>query len=887
MRGAGGGGTPPEGFDSLPNTSNLRGLRHQPQRAARFAFAARLLPALMLAFLALLAPGASSPARGATFTWTGLGATTNWNLAANWSPATVPGLTDIAVFDGTGAKPVVINANISIAGLQVSAAYAGTITQGAGRTVAIGASGWNQAGAAFAGSAAAITVNGPFTLSGGTFTATSGILSVAGDFTHSAGTFAHNGGTLRFIGAAAAIDLPGSLSVWNLGLAQNNLAPKTLAAGDTLVVGGLLTLTNGTWEGGELHAHGDIAATSGFDGGGGILRINGAGNQLLTGTATATAGALPNLVIDKTAGGTLSLAGTIRTLLNWTYDGGLLNAGTSTLILAGTETLTTEGAPLYRLQVRGGTATLSGALTLANELSVLGGTFDLDANSVDVGGTLTVTGTVIADGSDLHVAGNVTATGSLQAGTGRLILDGTVAQQLNLGSSALNDVIVDNSAGASLAADLVVSGTLDLAAGTLAIGSHRLTIAMPIVGTADNLIGGATSSLTVTGTAGGIVVPASVTDLAELAITNPAGAALGDPLTLHAGLVLAGGNLDAGPHLVTIAAGGTVVRSNGHVIGRLQKTIPAGGAVSVGFEIGDALGYTPLQASWQVVTVAGTVTASTSAGDDVAGLTAVGLVPAASVNRTWTLGSSGLVAVPATLMVSYVTGDLDPAADPAALLAAFSQGGVSSLPAVTQRTATTLTMSLAGTPNGIVALAMPGADLGVGLTGPATGFVGQPYSYLVTITNGGPFDASAVTTRITLPAAATRLSATPSQGSCALSGNVLTCDLGPIASAAEADVALVISFSSPAVYRLAAAVTLNGNTIDPTPPNDTATLDVTIGQPMPTPSPSPQAGRGAGRLPDTSTPPGWLLSLVALVALALVALVLIAFGSRLRSATRR
>ncbi len=60
------------------------------------------------------------------------------------------------------------------------------------------------------------------------------------------------------------------------------------------------------------------------------------------------------------------------------------------------------------------------------------------------------------------------------------------------------------------------------------------------------------------------------------------------------------------------------MRSSGHVIGRLQKAIPAGGPVSVTFEIGDALGYTPVQASWESVTIAGTVIASTSAGDDLA-----------------------------------------------------------------------------------------------------------------------------------------------------------------------------------------------------------------------------------------------------------------------------
>jgi hypothetical protein len=80
---------------------------------------------------------------------------------------------------------------------------------------------------------------------------------------------------------------------------------------------------------------------------------------------------------------------------------------------------------------------------------------------------------------------------------------------------------------------------------------------------------------------------------------------------------------------------------------------------------------------------------------------------------------------------------------------------------------------------------------------------------------------------------------------------------------------------------------VSGTVVDPTSTNDATTLDVTIGQPTPTPTPSGPASRGTGRLPDTSTPPGWLLSMVGLVALALVALVLIAFGGRLRSSTRR
>ena len=745
-----------------------------------------------------------------------------------------------------------------------------------------------------------------------------GTLSLAGtirtqrDWTYVGGLLAPGSSSVVFGGTQT---IAGSHSL--AGVELRSATVKTLAPGTTLTVTGLLRLTDGELVGDSLDAHGDIAATSGFDGGTGILRINGSGNQLLTGTASTTVGQLPNLVIDK-PGGTLSLAGTIRTQRDWTYVGGLLAPGSSTLILAGTETLTTGGAPLNRLQVRGGTATLAGALTLTSDLNIVAGTFNLDANAVDIDGALTVVGTLIADGSELHVAGNVTALGSFQAVSGRLVLDGTVAQQLTFGGSTLNDLTIDNAAGTTLAADLAVGGTLDLVTGTLSIGAHRLTIAMPIAGIANNLVAGASSSLTVAGTSAGIVVPASVTDLAELAITNPAGTALDGPLTIHAGLVLAGGNLDAGPHLLAVAAGGTVARSSGHVIGRLQKAIQAGGPVSVTFEIGDTLGYTPVQATWESVTIAGTVIVATSAGDDLAALTATGLVPEASVNRTWTLEADGLVAGLASVTVSYLASDVDPDASPMGLLAAFSTGGSSFLADVTQRTGSSLTMALPGAPDGTVSLGMPGADLAIQLTGPTSGLVGQPYSYLVTIANGGPFDASTVATEITLPAAATLVSTSQSQGSCVQSANILACDLGPIAVGASANVGLVVSFASPGLHRLAAEVTMSAAAIDSTPINDAASLDVTIGQPTPDPTPSPvppgtgeptpdpspspvPPGTGqptpdpnpspapsgeTGRLPDTSAPQGWMLDMVRLVALALVALVLIAFGSRLRSSTR-
>jgi hypothetical protein len=78
-------------------------------------------------------------------------------------------------------------------------------------------------------------------------------------------------------------------------------------------VAGSLTLTAGALNGtGTLAAQGSLSQASTYGGGTATLLINGPGDQTFTGTATATAGRLPPLVIDKPSG-TLSLVGTLRT----------------------------------------------------------------------------------------------------------------------------------------------------------------------------------------------------------------------------------------------------------------------------------------------------------------------------------------------------------------------------------------------------------------------------------------------------------------------------------------------------------------------------------------------------------------------------------------------
>ena len=128
----------------------------------------------------------AEPVRGATRTWTGLGATNNWSDTGNWSGDAVPGAGDVATFDATSAKNATINVAANVAGISITAGYSGTISQGA-VTVTVGGTGFSQSGGTFTGSASAVTVNGPFTLGGGVFNAPSGTLSISGAITHTAG----------------------------------------------------------------------------------------------------------------------------------------------------------------------------------------------------------------------------------------------------------------------------------------------------------------------------------------------------------------------------------------------------------------------------------------------------------------------------------------------------------------------------------------------------------------------------------------------------------------------------------------------------------------------------------------------------------------------------
>ena len=120
-----------------------------------------------------------------------------------------------------------------------------------------------------------------------------------------------------------------------------------------------------------------------------------------------------------------------------------------------------------------------------------------------------------------------------------------------------------------------------------------------------------------------------------------------------------------------------------------------------------------------------------------------------------------------------------------------------------------------------------GADLSVSQAASESSVTGgSDVTYTITAANAGPHDASGVTLADTLPAGATLVSATPSQGSCSGGGPVV-CDLGSLASGGSATIAVVVETpcESATVTNTAA---VSGDQPDPNPANDSATADVAL-----------------------------------------------------------
>ncbi|MEK7183471.1 MAG: hypothetical protein AAB776_02430 [Patescibacteria group bacterium] len=246
---------------------------------------------------------AAKPAQAAVITWDGGGADgtcggvagdgNKWSCDANWSGDVEPGVADVATFSATSTKNATVDGIISVLGVDINTGYTGIITQAASATLTVGTSDFDISDGTFTGGNSTIDINDAFTVSGGAFTSTTGNLQIAAGLTISSGTFEPSTGTVIADGSTGTWNVVTSETFNNLTI--NRTSALTITSGDTLVVTGTLTLTNGSVATGTIDARGNINQASTFDGGTGIIDF---GDDLVVQTYTLSGGTAPTIRFD-------------------------------------------------------------------------------------------------------------------------------------------------------------------------------------------------------------------------------------------------------------------------------------------------------------------------------------------------------------------------------------------------------------------------------------------------------------------------------------------------------------------------------------------------------------------------------------------------------------
>jgi len=130
----------------------------------------------------------------------------------------------------------------------------------------------------------------------------------------------------------------------------------------------------------------------------------------------------------------------------------------------------------------------------------------------------------------------------------------------------------------------------------------------------------------------------------------------------------------------------------------------------------------------------------------------------------------------------------------------------------------------------------PAADVALTKTGPASVVTGGQIAWTLTVADNGPSAAHGVTVVDPLPAGASYVSSTPSQGACRYSSSQLVCEAGTLAAGADAQITVIATVTAgPGSLRNTATVT--AQEADPELENNSASATTSITAP-PDPSAS-------------------------------------------------
>ena len=554
--------------------------------------------------------GRTTVIAGATLDLNGITLSTNEPLTINGAGAAGNG-----ALINSAATNVNYNGTITLGNPSIIRTT-GNITLGA--TGFTGAQDLTKVGAGTLNLATGISLLGSLLINEGAITSTTGNLIILRNFTNNS-TFNNNNGVVNFNGTSAQT-IRGSTSTIFNRLSINNGSGVSLN-GVNATVNSILALTNGSLSiaANTLTLIGTVTGTGTLTGslssnltiGGagalGTLSFNQASNPLSNGVA--------NLVISRTAGGTVTLGSTFNVFTSATFTTGVLNAGTNIFRLGGsvtrgTGTITTSGAGIVTFNgtaaqnIPAGIFTSNTArnITISNASGVtfngnvaVAVNFQVNANSIFIPAPAVVisgAGTLLGNNSNNSVAQVTRATGTddlggqytLTKNLTNLVIEyaGSAAQGI-AAATTFGGLKISNSNAVNIAGNVTVGNGLNLNTGNLSIGSNTLTLNGAVSRTSGNLAGSHTSNLIIGGIAGSLFFDGTGTNnfLRDFTINTGASATLGNALNITGGASAGNeGTLTVSGTGVLTTGGFLTIKSNANGTARIAPGNTAGGYIS-------------------------------------------------------------------------------------------------------------------------------------------------------------------------------------------------------------------------------------------------------------------------------------------------------------------
>jgi autotransporter-associated beta strand protein len=718
------------------------------------------------------------------------------------------GLVSMNVDSRFGANPAAFTADqitLNGGGFLTSAA---STTFSSNRGITLGASG----GIFDVASGHTFTLTSVTTGSGALTKNSTGTLIMTGAHTYT-GLTTVNAGTLN-LNKAGGGTLPatnnvtvasGGTLVVSTNQTLNNL---TVAAGGTVTVNAGVTLTiNGTYS-----VSSNTSGNAGTIHTNGTLQINEGGWPGNTGTFTY--GASGTLVFANTTGP----YGISSTDPWWPASSGPANVtvqGGGGINLNGiSRTVPSSGTTGTFLLVTGTNAVQGNALTLNGTVQIDGGNFQ---SSPIYGSSSLLKYNVNATygrGNE-WVATGVGTIGTTPGYPNNVQLSNNTTLNLPNGSNAARAVngnlTID--AGSSLYADysggsvnLTVGGSLNIA-GNMSLGGSSggdLTVKGNFTRTGTFTPNGravyfnaASGDQTITG----------ATSFDYIVVDKAAGnVILANSITSNQALTLTMGKISTGSNSVIISSTGSVSRTNGWVIGNLQKNVATGSNVTRTYEIGDATNYTPLSITFANVSTAGNVTATVAAAAHP-NFSSSTLNQTKYAQRYWTLTNAGTAFSTYDAAFTYVSSDLQGGASGGSLNVGRYASSAWTYPAFSNSSSTTTATGLtafgdfmlaeagcinptAFTVTGGGAYCSGGTGVAIGLSNSETGV---QYQLILSATNdGSPVSGtnSAISFGLKTAAGTYTVLGTRTPGGCSttMTGNaVVSVNTRPTVSIAKVD----------------------------------------------------------------------------------------------------